>query len=230
MSRGSFPDSHPLALGMPGMHGTYTAVTAMQRADLLIALGQPLRRQGHREGERVSRRTQRSSTSTSTPRSSARSGAPRCRSPETARSSSRRCSASSTPRRGRRRVRTLSPWKAQIAEWKARFPLTYERAAPDGVLKPQYVVECLRDQSPDDTIVVSGVGQHQMWASQWWRFDHPNTWVNSGGAGTMGYAVPAAIGAKVGQTGQDRLGDRRRRMLPDDRAGARHRFRGARSR
>ena len=93
----------------------------------------------------------------------------------------------------------LAPWNAQIAEWKARFPLTYDRAAPDGVLKPQYVVECLRDQSPDDTIVVSGVGQHQMWASQWWRFDHPNTWVNSGGAGTMGYAVPAAIGAKVGR-------------------------------
>jgi len=93
----------------------------------------------------------------------------------------------------------LSPWKAQIAEWKERFPLTYERSAPEGVLKPQFVVECLRDQSPDDTIVVSGVGQHQMWASQWWRFDHPNTWVNSGGAGTMGYAVPAAIGAKVGR-------------------------------
>ena len=73
------------------------------------------------------------------------------------------------------------------------------RRAPDGVLKPQFVVESLCDQSPDDTIVVSGVGQHQMWASQWWRFDHPNTWVNSGGAGTMGFAVPAAIGAKVGR-------------------------------
>jgi acetolactate synthase-1/2/3 large subunit len=100
---------------------------------------------------------------------------------------------------GERMQADVAPWRSQIAEWKARFPLTYDRAAPDGVLKPQYVVECLRDQSPDDTIVVSGVGQHQMWASQWWQFDRPNTWVNSGGAGTMGFAVPAAIGAKVGR-------------------------------
>jgi acetolactate synthase-1/2/3 large subunit len=61
------------------------------------------------------------------------------------------------------------------------------------------VVETLRDLSPEDTVVASGVGQHQMWASQYWRFDHPYTWVNSGGAGTMGFAVPAAVGAKVGR-------------------------------
>jgi len=67
------------------------------------------------------------------------------------------------------------------------------------MLKPQFVIETLRDNTPDGTILASGVGQHQMWASQYWRFDHPNTWVNSGGAGTMGFAVPAAIGAKVGR-------------------------------
>ena len=73
---------------------------------------------------------------------------------------------------------------------------------------------------PDDTIVVSGVGQHQMWASQYWQFDHPYTWVNSGGLGTMGFAVPAAIGAKVGHAGPDGVGGRRRRLLPDDGPGA----------
>ena len=61
------------------------------------------------------------------------------------------------------------------------------------------MLEQLRDNTPDDTIVVAGVGQHQMWASQFWKFDHPYTWVNSGGLGTMGFAVPAAIGAKAGQ-------------------------------
>jgi acetolactate synthase-1/2/3 large subunit len=92
----------------------------------------------------------------------------------------------------------LAPWLAQVAAWQKEFPLTYDQVE-GGALKPQYVLEQLRDMSPDDTIVASGVGQHQMWASQYWRFDHPYTWVNSGGAGTMGFAVPAAIGAKVGR-------------------------------
>ncbi|GIT46357.1 MAG: hypothetical protein Ct9H300mP12_09420 [Acidimicrobiales bacterium] len=68
---------------------------------------------------------------------------------------------------------------------------------PGEALKPQYVIERLRDATPDDTIVTSGVGQHQMWASQYWTFDHPYTWINSGGLGTMGFSIPAAIGAKV---------------------------------
>ena len=68
----------------------------------------------------------------------------------------------------------------------------------DGPLKPQFCIESLRDHTPDDTIVASGVGQHQMWTSQHWKFHHPYTWINSGGLGTMGFAVPAAIGAKVG--------------------------------
>ena len=92
----------------------------------------------------------------------------------------------------------LGPWWEQLHGWQERFPFHYDRS--DGpVIKPQMVVETLRDLSATDTIVVAGVGQHQMWASQWWRFDHPYTWVNSGGAGTMGFAVPAAIGAKVGR-------------------------------
>src|SRR4029450_9019885 len=78
------------------------------------------------------------------------------------------------------------------------YPLVYEQEE-GGPLKPQVCIDVLRDRSPDDTIVVAGVGQHQMWTSQRWKFNHPYTWVNSGGLGTMGFAVPAAIGAKVGK-------------------------------
>jgi acetolactate synthase-1/2/3 large subunit len=90
-------------------------------------------------------------------------------------------------------------WIAQLRQWQEQYPLTYDTADGDGPLKPQMVIESLRDACPSDTILASGVGQHQMWASQYWRFDHPYTWVNSGGLGTMGFAVPAAIGAKVGR-------------------------------
>jgi acetolactate synthase-1/2/3 large subunit len=86
-----------------------------------------------------------------------------------------------------------------LSGWQEKYPLTYQPAEDGEGLKPQYVLEELRDLTPDDTIVVSGVGQHQMWTSQYWRFDHPYTWVNSGGLGTMGFSVPAAIGAKVGR-------------------------------
>ncbi|MGH3850024.1 MAG: thiamine pyrophosphate-dependent enzyme, partial [Pseudonocardiaceae bacterium] len=90
-------------------------------------------------------------------------------------------------------------WNTQVAAWRHEFPLTYEQNWGDSdTLKPQFCVEALRDRAPEGTIVASGVGQHQMWASQFWHFEQPYTWVNSGGLGTMGFAVPAAIGAKVG--------------------------------
>jgi acetolactate synthase-1/2/3 large subunit len=88
-------------------------------------------------------------------------------------------------------------WRSRLSGWQERFPLAYEPWVPGDPLKPQYVIECLRDGTPDDTIVASGVGQHQMWASQYWKFDYPYTWINSGGLGTMGFSIPAAIGAKV---------------------------------
>ena len=92
-----------------------------------------------------------------------------------------------------------SPGGPSSASGSRRYPLVYEQKPGSGALKPQFVLETLRDATPDDTIVASGVGQHQMFASQWWQFDYPYTWVNSGGLGTMGFAVPAAIGAKVGR-------------------------------
>ncbi len=91
----------------------------------------------------------------------------------------------------------LTPWHHQLHAWQTEFPLQYEQYE-SGPLKPQFCIEALRDHTPEDTIVVSGVGQHQMWASQHWTFRNPYTFINSGGLGTMGFAVPAAIGAKVG--------------------------------
>src|SRR5690606_29087359 len=85
----------------------------------------------------------------------------------------------------------LLPWRQTLSGWQEKYPLVYEQSAEGGLLKPQYVLEQLRDRSPEDTIVASGVGQHQMWTSQYWRFNHPYTWVNSGGLGTMGFSVPA---------------------------------------
>ncbi len=91
-----------------------------------------------------------------------------------------------------------SAWASTISGWQETYPLSYHPAEPGGLLKPQFVLEQIRDLSPDDTIVTSGVGQHQMWTSQYWTFRYPYTWINSGGLGTMGFSVPAAIGAKVG--------------------------------
>ncbi|MHB8468093.1 MAG: biosynthetic-type acetolactate synthase large subunit, partial [Acidimicrobiales bacterium] len=202
MARGAFPDGHMLCLGMPGMHGNFTAVTAMQHADLLIALGS-------RFDDRVTGRV-----GTFAPDAQiihvdvdpAELGKVRrpdvpivgdCKSVITELVAALEALGGSDVQPDR------SEWMAQIRKWQADYPLTYGEPEADGPLKPQMVIESLRDACPEDTIVASGVGQHQMWASQYWRFNHPYTWVNSGGLGTMGFAVPAAIGAKVGRP--DRL-------------------------
>ncbi|MDS0222502.1 biosynthetic-type acetolactate synthase large subunit [Haloarcula sp. S1AR25-5A] len=93
-------------------------------------------------------------------------------------------------------------WREQCQEWKSEYPMTYEMPE-DEPLKPQYVVETFSDLTPDDTIVCTGVGQHQMWASQFWEYTEPRTWVSSHGLGTMGYGVPAAIGAKLAAPDQE---------------------------
>ncbi len=199
MARGAFPDDHPLCLGMPGMHGNYTAVTAMQQSDLLIALGS-------RFDDRVTGRVDGFAPDAKIIHvdvDPAELG--KVRRPD-------------VPIVGDCRlvieelllaVRGLldggvafpdrSAWKQTVSGWQENYPLTYQQSEPGEALKPQFVLERLRDNTPDDTIVAAGVGQHQMWASQYWRFNHPYTWVNSGGLGTMGFSVPAAIGAKVGR-------------------------------
>jgi acetolactate synthase-1/2/3 large subunit len=208
MARGSFPDRHPLCLGMPGMHGNYTAVTALQRADLLIALGS-------RFDDRVTGKVSAFAPDAKVIHvdiDAAELG--KVRRPDVAVAGDCRVVIEEMVRAleslglgSGGAVRSdsaaaarpdLAPWLAQTRAWQEEFPLAYNQE-DGGALKPQYVVETLRDATPEDTIVVAGVGQHQMWASQYWKFDNPYTWVNSGGAGTMGFAVPAAIGAKVGR-------------------------------
>jgi acetolactate synthase-1/2/3 large subunit len=199
MARGAFPDDHPLCLGMPGMHGNYTAVTAMQQSDLLIALGS-------RFDDRVTGKVDGFAPDAKVIHvdiDPAELG--KVRRPDVPIVGDCRLVIEELVRA----VRDLlgsgvelpdrSSWKQTISGWQERFPLTYQQSEPGDALKPQFVLERLRDSTPDDTIVASGVGQHQMWTSQYWRFNHPYTWVNSGGLGTMGFAVPAAIGAKVGR-------------------------------
>jgi acetolactate synthase-1/2/3 large subunit len=195
MARGAFPDSHQQHLGMPGMHGTVAAVTALQKADLLITLGA-------RFDDRVTGKL-----STFAPNAKiihadidpAEIGKNRhadvaligdlknilrALSPAT-----KSALAKSQP--------DLTPWLTETYGWRSKFPLGYDKPN-DGSVSPQYVIERIGKISGPDTIFAAGVGQHQMWASQFIGYEKPRTWLNSGGLGTMGYAVPAAMGAKVG--------------------------------
>ena len=200
MARGAFPDSHPLCLGMPGMHGNYTAVTAMQRSDLLVALGS-------RFDDRVTGKVPAFAPDAKIVHvdiDPAELG--KVRRPDVPIVGDCRLVIEELIRAihqvGARDDITTpdrQPWNSTISGWQERYPLAYAPPVEGDALKPQMVLEHLRDSSPDDTILVSGVGQHQMWCSQYWKFDHPYTWVNSGGLGTMGFSVPAAIGAKVGR-------------------------------
>jgi acetolactate synthase-1/2/3 large subunit len=197
MARGAFPDDHPLCLGMPGMHGTYAAVTSFQKTDLLITLGA-------RFDDRVTGKLDAFAPDAKVihvdidPAELGKNRAPDVPIVGDARLvieemvavlKERLADGVAFPDR--------SEWKSTISGWQERYPLHYSPQEPGRDLKPQYVLECLRDHTPEDTIVVSGVGQHQMWTSQYWTFNHPYTWVNSGGLGTMGFCVPAAIGAKA---------------------------------
>ena len=198
MARGAFPDDHPLCLGMPGMHGTAAAVTAMQKSDLLIALGS-------RFDDRVTGRV-----NSFAPHAKiihvdidpAEQG--KVRKPDVPIVGDCRLvieemiKAINDLLADQKQV-DITPWRSRVSGWQEQFPLTYEPSEEGGVLKPQYCLEQLRDAAPEGTILVSGVGQHQMWSSQYWKFNEPYTWVNSGGLGTMGFSVPAAIGAKVGR-------------------------------
>ena len=196
MARGAFPDSHPQCLGMPGMHGNYAAITSMQEADLLIALGA-------RFDDRVTGKVNAFAPKAQVVHvdiDPAELG--KIRRPEVPivgdcrlviEEIVRVLEASGDPQADR------SAWWAEIEQWRQHYPLYYAPQVESEPLRPQAVIEAIRDASPPGTTVVSGVGQHQMWTSQFWRFEEPYTWVNSGGLGTMGFAVPAAIGAKVGR-------------------------------
>jgi acetolactate synthase-1/2/3 large subunit len=197
MARGAFPDDHPLCLGMPGMHGNYTAITSMQRADLLIALGS-------RFDDRVTGKVGAFAPDAKIihvdidPAELGKVRRPDVPIVGDSRLVIEELVKALRAEQSKHGKPDLADWDRQVDEWRRDHPLKYDQQE-GGPLKPQYCIEALRDHTPDDTIVVAGVGQHQMWTSQYWRFNHPYTWINSGGLGTMGFAVPAAIGAKVGK-------------------------------
>ncbi|HEY0120083.1 MAG TPA: acetolactate synthase large subunit [Cellulomonas sp.] len=196
MARGALPDDHPQNLGMPGMHGTVAAVAALQRADLVVGLGT-------RFDDRVT-----GLASTFAPQAVV-------------------VHADIDPAEIGKNVRAdvpivgdlaeviadllvelereqaqhgqpdLEGWWRQIDAWRETFPLGYDEPE-DGHLAPQYVISRIGEVTGPEAIYVAGVGQHQMWAAQFIKYSRPRSWLNSGGLGTMGYAVPAAMGAKVG--------------------------------
>ena len=197
MARGAFPDSHPQHLGMPGMHGTVAAVTALQKSDLLICLGA-------RFDDRVTGKLDSFAPGAAVIHADidpAEIGKNRaadvpivgdCR--ETI---SELVLAVQELHRAGSQI-DLTGWWKTLDGWRETYPLGFEEPA-DGSLAPQHVVRRLGQIAGPEAIYVSGVGQHQMFASQFISYEKPYTWLNSGGLGTMGYAVPAAMGAKVGR-------------------------------
>jgi acetolactate synthase-1/2/3 large subunit len=196
MALGSFPDTHELHLGMPGMHGSVAAVTALQKADLLFAVGTrfddrvtgrldsfaPLARIVHADIDPAEIGKNRTADVPIV-------GDAREILADLIQAVQTEFAAGVAP--------DYTQWWEQLGTWRKTYPLGYD-AAPDGMLSPQQVIERIGQLVGPDAIYAAGVGQHQMWASQFLTFEKPATWLNSGGAGTMGYAVPAAMGAKAG--------------------------------
>ena len=197
MARGALPDSHPLHLGMPGMHGSVSAVTGLQKSDLIIALGA-------RFDDRVT-----GQLSTFAPFAKvihadidpAEIGKNRradvpivgdCKAVIT--DLTEAVDSDIDAGRGG----DYSEWRERVAGWKESFPVGYTEPE-EASLAPQYVIERLSAIVGPEAVYVAGVGQHQMWAAQFVQYERPNAWLNSGGLGTMGYAVPAAMGAQVGE-------------------------------
>src|SRR3954469_3014930 len=197
MARGAFPDSHRQNLGMPGMHGNVTAVTALQKADLLVALGSRFddRVTGHLASFAPDALVVHADIDPAEIGKNRRADVPIV---GDAKETITQLVDALRGDREAGRTPDLSAWWAQLDDWRSRYPLGYDWPE-DGSLSPQYVIERLGAIAGPDAIYVAGVGQHQMWAAQFISYEKPGTWLNSGGLGTMGYAVPAAMGAKQGR-------------------------------
>jgi acetolactate synthase-1/2/3 large subunit len=195
MARGAFPDSHPQHVGMPGMHGTVTAVAAMQEADLLITLAARFddRVTGVLAGFAPNAQVIHADIDPAEISKNRRADVPivgDCKDVITELIDVVRAE------RAEHGAADLAPWWARLDGLRETFPLGYDWPS-DGSVAPQYVIERIGQVAGPDALYVAGVGQHQMWASQFIRYEKPRTWLNSGGLGTMGYAVPAAMGAKM---------------------------------
>ncbi|MGH2810114.1 MAG: thiamine pyrophosphate-dependent enzyme, partial [Actinomycetota bacterium] len=195
MARGIVPDTHPLCLGMPGMHGNYTAVTSMQKADLLISIGPRFddRVTGHLSGFAPFAKIIHADID---PAEIGKNRAVDVPIVGDAGAVTAALIAEMQEEIGRSGKPDYTPWVRQLDDWRKKYPLKYTQQE-DGPIKPQFAIDKIGEMTPDGTIFTSGVGQHQMWAAQFIKFTQPRTWINSGGAGAMGFGTPAAMGAKM---------------------------------
>ncbi len=197
MARGAFPDSHAQHLGMPGMHGSVAAVYALQKADLLVALGA-------RFDDRVTGNLDSFAPGAQVihadidPAEIGKNRAVDVPIVGDAREVIGDLVTALQAEADAGNTGDYEAWVAFLADIKKRYPVGYDQPA-DGSLAPQYVIERLSAIAGPDAIYTAGVGQHQMWAAHYIDFEKPRTWINSGGLGTMGFSVPAAMGAKVGR-------------------------------
>jgi acetolactate synthase I/II/III large subunit len=196
MARGAFPDGHRQHLGMPGMHGSVAAVGALQKSDLIIALGARFddRVTGNLASFAPDAQVIHADIDPAEISKNRRADVPivgDCREVI----SDLITATKSEHQAGRRG--DIDAWWTQLDAWRTTYPVGYDEPA-DGTLAPQYVIKRIGEIAGPEAIYAAGVGQHQMWAAQFISYQHPRTWLNSGGAGTMGYALPAAMGAKVG--------------------------------
>jgi acetolactate synthase-1/2/3 large subunit len=205
MARGVFPDSHPQHMGMPGMHGTVAAVAAMQRSDLLIALGARFddRVTGRLDSFAVDAKVVHADIDPAEISKNRHADVPivgDCKEVlveliEAVRAQQTYEGAAARNHDGS--LGDYGDWWKFLNDLTETFPVGYEWP-PDGTLSPQYVIERIGALTGPDAVYTAGVGQHQMWAAQFVKYEHTRSWINSGGLGTMGFAVPAAMGAKFG--------------------------------
>ncbi|WP_102507759.1 acetolactate synthase large subunit [Sanguibacter massiliensis] len=196
MARGAVPDSHPQNLGMPGMHGTVPAVAALQRADLVVSLGA-------RFDDRVTGKLSSFAPGAAIihadidPAEIGKNRAVDVPIVGDLRETISELVPALADEHAKNGLPDLAGWWATIDDWRETYPLGYAPTA-DGLLSPQHVIQTLGEMAGPEAVYVAGVGQHQMWAAQFIRYERPAAWLNSGGLGTMGYSIPAAMGAKVG--------------------------------
>ncbi|WP_232664284.1 acetolactate synthase large subunit [Pseudonocardia sp. TRM90224] len=195
MARGAFPDSHPQHVGMPGMHGTVAAVAAMQKSDLLVALGARFddRVTGQLASFAPDAKIVHADIDPAEISKNRRADVPivgDCKEVIT------ELITAVTAERTEHGHRDLAQWWAYLDDLRGTYPLGYSWPT-DGSLSPEYVIERVGQIAGPDAVYAAGVGQHQMWAAQFIKYEKPRSWLNSGGLGTMGFAVPAAMGAKM---------------------------------